>query len=123
MGAAESNSTNIAKSNIRGLAAPSFFRTICRLILAVVIVGGSYFAVGEGLRFYTDIKAAFKRYAINDALAGLEFPLDEKAMQIKNVSSFSREQIELALWRCEDGQIRTNMKLAAVSDIIEGEVK
>lgn len=115
MGTTESSSIVNSKSSLGGLVVPAFFKSMSRFILAILVVGGSYFTVSEGLRFYREQRAAFRLAEINRALNGLEFLVGEKS--IMNVKDMTRAQLEMGLYQCKEGQIASNMKLAAIEDI------
>lgn len=116
MGTTESTSMINSKSNIHGLAVPSFSKYLCRIILTILVVGGSYLAVGESLRFLSSTWHDFKVSLVDAELDGQTIEIDDKGLL--NVKDLSREQLEKHLYFCVDSRLRTDMKLATVQDLL-----
>ena len=115
MGTTESTSMINSKSNIHGLAVPSFSKYLCRIILTILVGGGSYLAVGESLRFLSSTWHDFKVSLVDAELDGQVIEIGDKGLLTKDLP---REQLEKHLYSCVDSRLKAEMKLAAVQDLI-----
>ena len=100
-----------------GRAAPSFFRYLRRIILTILVVGGSYFVVREGLRFYAEQKALFVKQQIEKELGDFSFSLDEKTLGLKNLSE---PELQKVLYLTADKLTRCQMAVASIEEISRG---
>lgn len=117
MGATESTSIVNSKSSISGLVVPAFLKSMSRIILAILVVGGSYFGVSEGLRFSREAWRDFLVSQINDEIDGLELAVNDK--EVLGIKSMNRAQIEKALYVAVDDRLRCAMQVASIEEIIK----
>lgn len=118
MGITESSSIVNSKSSLSGLVVPAFLKSMSRIILAILVVGGSYFGVSEGLRFLSEQWSAFIARSIEQQLGDYSFTVGEN--KIEGIENMNTKELQKVLYLTGEKLTRCEMAMASVEEISRG---
>lgn len=118
MGTTESSSIVNSKSSIGGLVVPAFLKSMSRFILAILVVGGSYFTVSEGLRFFAERWNAFIAAEIEQQIGDFNFTLGQN--KVEGIENMSVKELQKVLYLTGEKLTSCQMGMASIEEISKG---
>lgn len=118
MGATDILNTSAKGNATSRLVAPSFLKSMSRIILTILVVGGSYFGVSEGLRFLSDQWGLFVSSQIEKQLGEFSFTLGKD--KVEGIENMSAKELQKVLYLTGEKLTSCQMAMASVEEISRG---